>query len=128
MPRKSRKRGKDIKKRGISKEQICMATALDRQRNLIIEPLCKGRMNHKELERLYRGHIVEGSILCTDSHKSYIKFATDFNLDHKRIKTGKNKECIYNIQHINALHSNLKKLIGRFNGVSSKYIKLYAMI
>lgn len=109
MPRKSRKRGKEIKKIGISKEQICVATALDRQGNLIIEPLCKGRMTHKELERLYKGHIGESSILCTDSHKSYIKFASDFNLDHKRIKTGKHKEGIYHIQHINSLHSNLKK-------------------
>ena len=125
MPRKSRKRGKEIKKRGISKEQICVATALDRQGNLIIEPLCKGRMTHKELERLYKGHIGEGSILCTDSHKSYIKFATDFDLEHKRIKTGKHKEGIYHIQHINALHSNLKKWMGRFNGVSSKYISNY---
>lgn len=121
MPRKSRKRGKEIKKRGISKEQICVATALDRQGNLIIEPLCKGRMTHKELERLYKGHIGESSILCTDSHKSYIKFATDLNLDHKRIKTGKHKEGIYHIQHINSLHSNLKKWMGRFNGVASKY-------
>lgn len=86
MPRKSRKRGKEIKKRAISKVQICVATALDRQDNLIIEPLCKGRMTHKELERLYKGHIGESSILCTDSHKSYIKFATDFHLDHKCIK------------------------------------------
>ena len=46
MPRKSRKRGKEIKKRGISKEQICVATALDRQGNLILAPLCKGRMTH----------------------------------------------------------------------------------
>ena len=86
MPRESHKRGKSIKKRGISKEQICVATALDRQGNLIIEPLCKGRMTYKELENLYKGHIGENSILCTDSHKSYIRFATDFNLDHKRIK------------------------------------------
>ena len=100
MPRKSRKRGKEIKKRGISKEQICVATALDRQGNLIIEPLCKGRMTHKELESFIKGHIGENSILCTDSHKSYIKFATDFNLEHKRIKTGKHKEGIYHIQHI----------------------------
>ena len=125
MPRESHKRGKSIKKRGISKEQICVATALDRQGNLIIEPLCKGRMTYKELENLYKGHIGENSILCTDSHKSYIRFATDFNLDHKRIKTGKHKEDIYHIQHINSLHSNLKRLMGRFNGVSSKYISNY---
>ena len=125
MPRESHKRGKSIKKRGISKEQICVATALDRQGNLIIEPLCKGRMTYKELENLYKGHIGENSILCTDSHKSYIRFATDFNLDHKRIKTGKHKEDIYHIQHINSLHSNLKRWMGRFNGVASKYISNY---
>ena len=125
MPRESHKRGKSIKKRGLSKEQICVATALDRQGNLIIEPLCKGRMTHKELENLYKGHIGENSILCTDSHKSYIRFATDFNLDHKRIKTGKHKEDIYHIQHINNLHSNLKRWMRRFNGVASKYISNY---
>ena len=125
MPRESHKRGKSIKKRGISKEQICIATALDRQGNLIIEPLCKGRMTYKELKNLYKGHIGENSILCTDSHKSYIRFATDFNLDHKRIKTGKHKEDIYHIQHINNLHSNLKRWMRRFNGVASKYISNY---
>lgn len=109
----------------ISKEQVCVATALDRQGNLIIEPLCKARMTHNELERLYKGRIGESSILCTDSHKSYIKFAIDFNLDHKRIKTGKHKEGIYHIEHINSLHSNFKKWMGRFNGVASKYISNY---
>jgi len=42
MPRSSRKRGKQVKKRGISNEQVCVATALDRQGNLIMELLCKG--------------------------------------------------------------------------------------
>lgn len=114
-----------MKKMGISKEQICLATAIDRQVNLIIEPLCKGRMTHKELEWLYKGHISEDSILCTDSHKSYIQFAIDFNLDHKRIRSGKHKEGIYHIQHVNFLHSNLKKWMRRFNGVASKYISNY---
>ena len=84
-------------------------------------------MSYKELENLYKGHIGEKSILCTDNHKSYIRFATDFNLDHKRIKTGKHKEDIYHIQHINSLHSNLKRWMGRFNGVASKYISNYML-
>ena len=49
MPRPSRKRGKQVKKRGISKEQVCVGTALDRQGNLIIELLCTGRMTKKTL-------------------------------------------------------------------------------
>ncbi len=52
MPRRSRKRGKQVKKRGgISKEQVCIATAIYRQGNLIMELACKGRITSKELEK-----------------------------------------------------------------------------
>lgn len=125
MPRKSRKRGKQVKKRGISNEQVRIATAIDRHGNLIMELLCKGRMSHQELERLYDGCIGDNSILCTDSHKSYVQFAHDFSLDHKRVKRGKHKEGIYHIQHISAIHSKLKKWMDRFNGVATKYISNY---
>jgi len=82
-------------------------------------------MTHEELERLYEGRIGENSILCTDSHKSYIQFAVDLSLDHKRVKRGKHKEGIYHIQHINAVHSKLKKWMDKFNGVATKYICNY---
>lgn len=109
MPRKSRKKGKQVKKRGISSEQVCVATAIDRQGNLIMELLCTGRMTAKELEKLYTGRIGDDTLLCTNSHKSYIQIATDMGLEHKRIKRGKHKEDIYHIQNINAIHSNLKR-------------------
>lgn len=35
--------------------------------------------------------------------------ANDLSLEHNRIKRGKHKEGSYHIQHINALHSDLKK-------------------
>ena len=44
MLRSSRKRGKQVKKRGISNEQVCVGATLDRQGNLIIELLCTGRI------------------------------------------------------------------------------------
>ena len=99
MPRRSHKRGKQVKKRGISKEQVCIATAIDRQGNLIMELACKGRITSHELEKLYDGHISNESILCTDSHESYIQFANDLSLEHKRIKRCKHKKdyIIFNI-------------------------------
>jgi hypothetical protein len=121
MKRKSRKRGKEVKKRGLSNEQV----AIDRQGNLIMELLCKGRMTHQEFERLYEGRVGDNSIFCTDSHKSYVQFTQDFSLDHKRIKRGKHKEGIYHIQHINVKHSKLKKWMNKFNGVATKYISNY---
>lgn len=92
MPRPSRKRGKQIKKRGISNEQVCIATAIDRNGNIILEPICTGRISHYDLESLYKGRIDNNSIICTDSHKSYIQFAKNLSLDHKRIMRGHYKE------------------------------------
>lgn len=57
MPRLSRKRGKQVKKRGISNEQVCVATALYSQGNLIIELLFTGRIISNELKKLYANMI-----------------------------------------------------------------------
>lgn len=105
MPRPARKRGKQIKKHGISNEQVYIAKAIDRNGNIILEPICTGRISHSDLEKLYKGHIDNNSIICTDSHKSYIQFAKDLALDHKRIMRGHHKNGIY---HINSEHSKLK--------------------
>ena len=82
-------------------------------------------MTSNELKKLYNNRISEASIICTDSHKSYMQCAEDMKLEHKRIKRGKHKEDIYHIQHINNLHSNLKRWMNRFNGVATKYLENY---
>ncbi|WP_404988894.1 IS1595 family transposase [Clostridium culturomicium] len=125
MPRPSRKRGKQVKKRGISNEQICIATAIDRNNNIILEPICKGRVTSDALESLYKEHVESESIICTDSHKSYIQFAKDLELDHKRIMRGYYKNGIYHINHVNSLHSNLKVWMYRFKGVATKFLSNY---
>lgn len=55
MPGKSRKRGRQVKRRGISNQQVCMATAIDREGNIIFEMTNKGRIKTADLERLYKG-------------------------------------------------------------------------
>lgn len=126
MPRPSRKRGKEVTKRGISSEQICVLTGLDRQGNIYAELVCKGRMKSSDLSRALKGHIEVGSILCTDSHKSYIQFVEDFELEHKRIESGKRRtDDFYNIQRLNSFHSRLKLWMSRFKGVSTKYLANY---
>ena len=125
MPRPARKRGKQIKKRSISNEQVCITTAIDRNGNIILEPLCKRRVTYNALERLYEWRINHNSIICTDSHKSYIQFAKDLELDHKKIARGHYKNDIYHINHVNSLHSNLKIWMYRFKGVSTKFLSNY---
>ena len=91
MPRPSRKRGKEVTKRGISSEQVCVLTSLDHQGNIDTELICKRRMKGSDLSRALEGHIEVGSILCTDSHQSYIKFVEEFGLAHKRIESGQRR-------------------------------------
>lgn len=61
MPRPAHKRGKQIKKRSIRNEQVCIATAIDRNGNIILEPICTGRISHSDLEKLYKGRIDDKS-------------------------------------------------------------------
>ena len=46
-------------------------------------------------------------------------------IDLVQLKTGKAKKGIYNIQHINSYHSQLKRFMRGFNGVSTKYLNNY---
>lgn len=125
MPRPSRKRGKQVKKRGISNEQVCISTAIDRNGNIILEPLCKGRVTFSALEELYKDRIDDSSIICTDSHKSYIQFVKKLGVEHRKIARGHHKNSIYHINHVNSLHSNLKIWMYRFKGVSTKFLQNY---
>lgn len=73
---------------------------MDRTANLITELICKGRMKHADLERLFSGRIEDEAILCTDYHKSYIWFAQNLGIELQQIKHGKHKEGIYNMHSI----------------------------
>lgn len=103
MPRPSRKRGKGVTKRGISLEQVCVLTGLDRQGNIYAELVCKGRMKSSDLSRVLEGHIEGDSILCTDSHKSYIQFVKDFGLNINELRAASVERMTSTIFHVSIL-------------------------
>ena len=52
MLRKSHRRETTAKFRGISKMQVCVLTALDSNKNIVIEPSCMGRPGSSDLLRV----------------------------------------------------------------------------
>ena len=56
---------------------------------------------------------------------SYVRFTKSNGIKLVQLKAGKDKKGIYNIQHINNYHSQLKRFIRGFNGVSTKYLNNY---
>jgi len=129
MPREPRKRGKgknDKKKRGISKEQICIETAIDRKGNILMGAVCNGRITTNQIINFFDNKICEETTFCVDSHKSYVGVKDKLNVELKQIPRGKSMiDSVYHLQHINALHSSFKIWIMHFNGVSTKYINNY---
>ena len=128
--RKARKRGGSASKKGINKDHVTVLTAYERKSgNSFQTVVCKGRITKVAIEKgVGKWLDKQGSILCTDSHKSFEGFALDNGIEHKRIFVRKKqyvKEKLYHIQHVNNIHSNLKSWIGKFKGVATKYLQNY---
>jgi hypothetical protein len=125
MPRPARERGNSDRLRGISKEKVCVACAVDRNGMSISKISNLGRISTKNLHKAYDNRMRSGSTLCTDKLNSYSRFAASNDLKHISLKSGKSKLGIYNIQHINQYHSELKRFLRLFKGVSTKYLNNY---
>lgn len=127
IPRASRKRGKSIHKRGLSRELVCVPCAIDRSGHTVSKIATLGRVKTKDLHLLYDGKICESATLCTDKMNSYVRFANSNKINLVQLKSGKSKKGIYHIQHINSYHSSLKRFVRAFNGVASKYLNNYLL-
>ena len=127
--RSARKRGGKASKAGINDEHVAVLVSTDRNKQPIIEVACRGRITTNQIENCLGKWIGENAtVLCSDSHRSYERFAKDKQLKHVKINASKGqhvKDKVYHIQNINNIHHLLKDWIKQFNGVSSGYLQNY---
>lgn len=128
LPRRAHKRGEKAEKRGVSKEKACVLCSVNLERLSIGKVANFGRPFVGDLEAVFNHRIEQGSILVTDSFRGYSKLAYENGLTHVRIPRGQHKNGAFNIQTINAYHSELKRLVQQnFKGVSTKYLNNYVV-
>lgn len=129
LERPARKRGTDPKNRGISDNKSKVIVTADRKNDLNMTCCGKGRLTKADIAESLETPLDKDVILCSDSHVSYKGYADDNHLKHvvlrddlkQRVKQGR-----FHIQHVNSLHSRLKKWIASvFWGVSTKYLQNY---
>lgn len=127
LGRKPRKHGGKSKYRGISKEQVCVLVARDRNKNTYSKVTCMGRINKKKVEVNIGNLVKPDNIICSDAWRSYAFFAKSKGIDHYKINSSEKeyKKGIYHIQNVNNYHHRLKQWLDRFNGVASKYLDNY---
>lgn len=123
-----RKRGGKANKRGVSKEQVAVLASCDRMNHSVVGIACFGRISKDDVERVIGDYIDEDNIFCSDAHRSYTTFTKSHNIKHEPVNLSKGeriRDKIYHIQNVNSYHSRLKRWMGRFNGVSTKYLSYY---
>lgn len=126
--RKPRKRGGKSKKRGISSDQVCVVVARDRENHTLSDIATFGRPSADEINKLLGGRLKEKSVLLTDRHPSFGRFAKDIGLGYINLDLRKGRRTIggiYHIQNVNSYHSRLKSWIYRFKGVATRYLSNY---
>ena len=87
-----------------------------------------GRMSNRNLEDHFDGQIGEKSVLVTDKHQAYRKFADQREMLLKQMPESNSINGIYHIQTVNSLHSRLKRFMRKFNGVATKYLDNYLIL
>ena len=129
LTHKPRKRGKQIKTRGISKDQVAVIVTADRQKSINIDVSGTGRISKNDIVKSIGGKISDQTILCTDGHPSFKSFTKEFKIEHHILKSNAKefvKKQKYHIQNINSMHSRLKSWINLdLHGVATKYLQNY---
>jgi hypothetical protein len=130
LARLARHRGGRAKKRGLSKEQVPVLTAIARGQRFTADKVLMHGMNRQEVESVLLPLLQSReAIVCADKHFIYqqIKQTSDINFqlftaaDH-----GSKDNPAIHVQTVNSYHSTLKRWInGNMRGVATKYLPNY---
>ena len=127
LPTAPRQRGGTATSPDLGREQVCTVVARDRSKHTIARVVDFGKPAATDIDGALGTALGSEHTLCTDAHSAYAKFAYAKGIHHEVLNASKNevKRGVYHLNHVNACHSRLKKWLGAFNGVSTKYMHHY---
>lgn len=124
LPRKARHRGKQVHKRGLSREQICVMTGISDTNATFFEVSGRGVVSRKRAAEALRHRIGAGAVVATDKATAYIDVLCDLKVaSHESYDSKDRSEGTIN--RINTVHSLLDSFMARFKGVSTKHLGAY---
>lgn len=124
MPRRARHRGKEVHKRGLSREQICVMTGISDANATFFEVSGRGIVSRKGAMEALRGRICAGAVVATDKAAAYVDVLRDLKVAvHEAYDSKDRSEGTIN--RINTVHSLLDSFMARFKGVSTKHLGAY---
>lgn len=118
------KNGKKL--RGISRNEICIMTAVDEQKNMIIKSFGKGKPSQLRILEAFGKHIEKGSTLVHDGENSHKVLVKKYDLTEEiyPTKLTRNLNDKDNpMEPINSLHRSIKSFMERHGSYNRKNIQ-----
>lgn len=115
----------NIKLRGMSCQKINVTCAIDDKYNTLIKVLDAGRVTAQSLINTYDTLIEKGSLIVSDSLRSYHKLMRHLKVTWKKIPSKKKSIEQYDLQAINHFHALIKDFFYKYKGISTKYLEGY---
>lgn len=120
------KRGSQDRKRGVSRDKICIATAIDDGRNVIGKPIGRGNVSSDGLEHAFSSRFDDQAILVTDMSKGGVRYAQSTGLAHLALDSKtESRKGRYNLQLVNALHSIIADITHSRSSFATKNAEAY---
>lgn len=124
LPRPARHRGKQVHKRGLSREQICVMTGVNDSNETFFEVSGRGVLSRKRAMDVLKGRIKAGSIVATDKATAYVDVLAELDVATHAAYDSKDRTK-GTINRINTVHSLLSSFMEPFRGVSTKHLSSY---
>lgn len=122
--RPPRHRGKQVYRRRLSREQICVMTVANDSNETFFEVSGRGVLSRKHAVDVLRGHIASGSVVTTDKASAYVDALAELEVAvHAACNSKDRSEGTIN--RINTVHSLLGAFMEPFRGVSMKHLDAY---
>lgn len=122
-----KKRGTPASKRGLSGEQVCLLTGVERQGQAFLRAYNLAKPTSEDIMNLV-DHIQEGMYAWIDGLASYRALFRAKHCQWKELVEYKSYDRVNHLNNVNSFHKKIEDIYNYYRGVSTKYINRYSSL
>lgn len=116
----------EARKRGLSRQQVCIAVAIDVHKNPVAIVAGHGKPSSRRIKDALLGHLAEGSVVVHDMEKAHNALIREAGCVSEPYRADvRDPEYLECMSMVNSLCSWLKRYIWRFVGMDPKNLQSY---
>ena len=116
----------EARKRGLSKQKLCIAVAIDVHKNPVAKVCGHGKPSSRRIRDGLGGNIAQGSTIVGDMERAHNALVKAVGGVHEAYKADvRDPVYLERVAMVNNLCSWLKRYLWRFTGMEMKYVQSY---